>query len=387
QVLFKGANFQAQPSDEEIFYDCNSAGDGEMTTPSCKSNNTKPCDSCNFNDPVIVRATLERAAQATHILMQNFEQAKGSCKQPCSATLEITARLIPDPKSKSVSCRLQGRPITVQMPLEFDPKTGHLATKPASNTPSSVCHSGMPNDCFKCPGKKEESDICADIFGGSCVDSVDCPCGASDCRFRPIPDLKQKPMPMPVVSGTEEEEESLNAEIEADKDSESLYSNTEVVTAIVWSESEPEPEPAPPPPKIPEKRYFLALPQHKDFPNCAPCRFDPSPIMDEEGNVFCPGNCGCCQCAWRYRSFKENREHVNIKVCRCVQRGTIFTTFDQRENCSQTSGFDFCPCREKAEAKFLQLYNCEMWSSPTATRGREVRLDEITEIAERKPEE
>lgn len=131
---------------------------------------------------------------------------------------------------------------------------------------------------------------------------------------------------------------------------------------------------------VPLKRYFMALPQHKEFSSCSPCRYSPSPIMDENGNVFCPGQCGCCQCPWKRRSFSDNREHVNVKVCRCVQRGTIFSSFEDRETCSQTSYFDFCPCREKAEAKYLELYHREMWSSATATRGPEIQLNQIKEL-------
>lgn len=85
-------------------------------------------------------------------------------------------------------------------------------------------------------------------------------------------------------------------------------------------------------------------------------------------------------CPWIKRSLASNWEHTNVKVCRCVQRGTIFTKFEDREVCSQSSYFDFCPCREKAEAKYLELYHREMWSRPDGLRGREIRLSEIKEL-------
>ncbi|XP_064535611.1 serine-rich adhesin for platelets [Drosophila montana] len=160
QVLYRGPNFQAQRSDEDIFFDCLSIGDTDFPREghsckmyaSCKTitstnptmcskasskkatNSCKTTSTCNasasskFDDPVVVRETLERAANATQMLLRNFERNKRVCKRPCSATLEITARLLTDPKETSSKCRLEGRPVTVQMPLQFDPNTGQMVT-------------------------------------------------------------------------------------------------------------------------------------------------------------------------------------------------------------------------------------------------------------------
>ncbi|XP_073817723.1 uncharacterized protein [Musca autumnalis] len=117
--------------------------------------------------------------------------------------------------------------------------------------------------------------------------------------------------------------------------------------------------------RSPPKLYRKALPQHKDVDVCIKCRFDPSPLIDEEGRVFCPGNCGCCLCAWTPRattSLEDVLKHTKIKVCKCRNRGTIFEDFGEIQSiCSQISYFDICPCREKVEAKHLELYGIDMW--------------------------
>ncbi|KAI8129868.1 Janus kinase and microtubule-interacting protein 1 [Lucilia cuprina] len=51
-----------------------------------------------------------------------------------------------------------------------------------------------------------------------------------------------------------------------------------------------------------KKIFRLAYPQHKDVDVCIKCRFEPSPLIDENGRIFCPGNCGCCLCAWKPRA-------------------------------------------------------------------------------------
>jgi len=206
----------------------------------------------------------------------------------------------------------------------------------------------------------------------------------------PVPEPEPEPIPIPVPLPIEEPEEEPEVPKPPPEhlriyapEPEPEYRTTESEDSDEIESSEEEQVAVPPPPQEPQpvgKRYYLALPQNKEFSNCSPCRFDPSPIMDEDGNVFCPGNCGCCMCPWKKRSFVQNQEHINVKVCRCVQRGTIFTKFEDREVCSQASYFDFCPCREKAEAKFLELYHVEMWSRPDITRGREIRLTEIKEL-------
>lgn len=359
QVLYRGANFQPHRSDEDIFYDCQSFGDNEST----KGSNI-------YDNAEIVCNTVQRAAQAAHMIMQNFDQCQCGCQKPCTATLEITARLIPDPKNSNLNCRLQGRPVTVQMPLEFDPKTGHLATKSARSLSLEAKPTGKHIDEHRGEQQQGEETLVEDTVEETIGDSSPAIVRTRSVSLVIMPEyVESRPRQRSVEDDLWK---GMTPEQRQSRDEPEILIEKKTLDLPILGEG-----------RAPHaKRYFMALPQHKDFSNCSPCRYTPSPIMDEEGNVFCPGNCGCCQCAWKVRSFDKNDEHVNVKVCRCVQRGTIFTSFDERENCSQTSYFDFCPCREKAEAKFLQLYSREMWSTPDATRGREISLDEIVEITD-----
>ncbi|EDV42828.1 uncharacterized protein Dana_GF16833 [Drosophila ananassae] len=434
RLLFMGSNFQHGRCDQDVFYDCQSNGEDsprEGRSGTSRSATSRSVTSkCRLDDPAAIRQALERAANATNTLLKNFDNS-GGWNNPCAVTLEITARLV-DPKKTRSGCPLHGKPVTVQMPLQFNPQGGGKLTtcqkrelpRPRHQSSGSVCQcrTGAPKAKKPCPGKSEsqqqffqsESHVSrsdASAYMGSCGDSTIC-CHSRiyQNRYQPderevisisylsVPETNQiweeeatvediKP-PLPPPEKIEEppvEPEPVPEEhikIEAPPQEDEDESDTETVsesepsTATVVLFDEPEPETSAPS----GKKYYLARPQNKEFSNCSPCRFDPSPIMDEEGNVFCPGNCGCCMCPWKRRTFEENREHINVKVCRCVQRGTIFTKFEDREVCSQTSYFDFCPCREKAEAKFLELYHTEMWSSPDNTRGREIQLSEIKEL-------
>lgn len=136
----------------------------------------------------------------------------------------------------------------------------------------------------------------------------------------------------------------------------------------------------------PEHRLYKALPQHKDIHICSPCRYDPSPLIDEEGNVFCPQNCGCCLCPWRKRATDsqiDQIKHEKIKVCKCRMKGSIFADYTSRAKCSNTSYFDCCPCRERAEAKYLEMTGEEMWSPDDKlkerVRGDPVNLEDVVE--------
>lgn len=133
-------------------------------------------------------------------------------------------------------------------------------------------------------------------------------------------------------------------------------------------------------------RIYKALPQHKDIHICSPCRYDPSPLIDEEGNVFCPHNCGCCLCPWRKRATDsqiDQIKHEKIKVCKCRMKGSIFADYTSRAKCSNTSYFDCCPCRERAEAKYLEMTGEEMWSPDDKlrerVRGDPVNLEDVVE--------
>ncbi|XP_032593598.2 uncharacterized protein LOC6563303 isoform X2 [Drosophila grimshawi] len=157
ETLYRMPNFKANGSDEDVFHDCLSISDSDRPREgqsfkdfaSCQSNlshkrklpshqhssndysaRCKASMSGNFDDPEAVRAALKRAENVTQMLLQSFEKSHkaGDDKHPCTATLEITARLIPDPKSARSKCHSQGRPVTVQMPLQFDPNTCQMIT-------------------------------------------------------------------------------------------------------------------------------------------------------------------------------------------------------------------------------------------------------------------
>lgn len=429
RLLFMGSNFQHGRSNQDVFYDCQSNGEDsprEGRSATSRSATSRSATSkCRLDDPAAIRQALERAANATNTLLKNFDNS-GGWNNPCSVTLEITARLV-DTKKSRAGCPLHGKPVTVQMPLQFNPQGGGKLTppcqkrempRPRHQSSGSICHcrTGVPKAKKPCPGKsasqkelfRSESHISrsdASAYMGSCGDSTIC-CRSRiyQNRYEPeerevisisyltVPETNQiweeeatvvdvkPPIPPPeIIEEPQVVKEPEPVQAKAPPQEDEDESDTETVSSSSATEvllDEPKPE-APTPSG---KKYYLVRPQNKEFSNCSPCRFDPSPIMDEEGNVFCPGNCGCCMCPWKRRSFDENREHINVKVCRCVQRGTIFTKFEDRETCSQTSYFDFCPCREKAEAKFLELYHMEMWASPDNTRGREIQLSEIKEL-------
>ncbi|KAM8703477.1 hypothetical protein ACLKA7_008150 [Drosophila subpalustris] len=424
QVLHVVRNFRENRSDEDIFFDCMSTGDSDFAQAgnSCKSSSGRSngkssgqgpstSESSRFDDPEALRAALERIAEGTQMMLKNFEQSKSGCRKSCNATLEITARLITDSKDNGPNCRFQGRPVTMKMPLEFDPSTGQLGTKSAASSSRHICEKpcsrsrSQSQSQISHPGRVlsqhqqqdyqqqtscvSEAETQDDVFEGSCTPTL-----ASNSQ-QPM----KVPLPVPgLIPAQSQSEPEPEPEPESDVVLESLWEPEQLpesdgAETLLESEVEEAPTPkykkpleAEDTPRTSKQkplgtgRYFMALPQHRDFSNCSPCRFSPSPIMDEAGNVFCPGNCGCCQCAWKRRSFADNRDHINVKVCRCVQRGTIFSSFADRETCSQTSYFDFCPCREKAEAKYLELYNREMWSSANATRGPEVQLNQIKEL-------
>ncbi|EDW38237.1 GL12128 [Drosophila persimilis] len=458
-------------SEQDTFFDCQSSNEdcGSPGEPG--------------HDAEAMRCALERTAANIQMMLSSLNEMPPPSR-PIGFTLEITTTLVVNDDTQSATCgRVTGQPVTVQMPLQFDPRTRQLtsscpgkqqhqehqqqhqhqhrqqiqasicecrsigATKLGSGKSDSkkflACDSYDAGGIFTEQYKTCDSESCGTCqtdsdrfytydqdpsFMGSCGDSTSrvvtqCRC-THTCWFEqdsrevisitaipcskpcsmpepvpepPMPPIVERPIeiepivepepepapppppePLPVVlEESETESEAASEESVVTMKEPSEHSLTPPPTPKIET---PVPEPAVAPAVPAAKRYFLARPQHKEFSNCSPCRYDPSPIVDDEGNVFCPGNCGCCQCAWKPRSFEDNVQHEQVKVCRCITRGTIFTSFEDRETCSATSSFDLCPCREKAEAKFLELYHCEMWSAPDMIRGREVQLSEIKEL-------
>uniref|UniRef100_A0A6P4EHV4 Uncharacterized protein LOC108043525 n=1 Tax=Drosophila rhopaloa TaxID=1041015 RepID=A0A6P4EHV4_DRORH len=122
RLLFMGDNFQQQRSDQDIFFDCL----GPEGLPDSPKEGRSATSRCKFDDPTSIREALERAANTTQMLLKNFDSL-GGWNRPCAVTLELTARLV-DPKKSRIGCPLHGKPVTVQMPLEFNPQSGKIAS-------------------------------------------------------------------------------------------------------------------------------------------------------------------------------------------------------------------------------------------------------------------
>ncbi|XP_017014039.2 uncharacterized protein [Drosophila takahashii] len=134
RLLYMGDNFQQTRSDQDIFFDCQ--GPAEDSPKEGRSAASR----CKLDDPAAIREALERAANATQMLLKNFDKA-GGWNQPCAVTLELTARLV-DPKKGRAGCPLHGKPVTVQMPLEFNPQSGRGLTCQQKHPPprkESIC--------------------------------------------------------------------------------------------------------------------------------------------------------------------------------------------------------------------------------------------------------
>nr|ACN94728.1 GA17355 [Drosophila miranda] len=407
-------------SEQDTFFDCQSSNE-DCGSPGEPGHDTEA-----------MRCALERTAANIQMMLSSLNEMSPPSR-PIRFTLEITTTLAVNDDKQSASCgRVTGQPASICECRSIG------ATKFGSGKSDGKkflgCDSYDAGGTFTEQYKTCDSESCGTCqtdsdrfytydkdssFMGSCGDSTShvvtqcrcthtcwfeqdsrevisitaIPCSKPCSMPEPVPEPPMPPIEKEPIVEPEPEPAPppLPVMLEESETESEAASEESVVTLKEPSEHSlppppapkietPAPEPAVAPAVPAEKRYFLARPQHKEFSNCSPCRYDPSPIVDDEGTVFCPGNCGCCQCAWKPRSFEDNVEHEQVKVCRCITRGTIFTSFEDRENCSATSSFDLCPCREKAEAKFLELYHCEMWSAPDMIRGREVQLSEIKEL-------
>ncbi|XP_065722138.2 uncharacterized protein [Drosophila suzukii] len=129
RLLYMGDNFQQTRSDQDIFFDCQ--GPAEDSPKEGRSATSR----CKLEDPAAIREALERAANATQMLLKNFDKA-GGWNQPCAVTLELTARLV-DPKKGRAGCPLHGKPVTVQMPLEFNPQGNKMVSCQQKHPPAT----------------------------------------------------------------------------------------------------------------------------------------------------------------------------------------------------------------------------------------------------------
>ncbi|KAH8369094.1 hypothetical protein KR009_000818 [Drosophila setifemur] len=121
--------------DRDTFHDCQSEDDnieelgvglGHGDAVVCTR---APC----FDDPVEIRAVLERAAVATQRLLRCYggtnRVVRPSMTQFYPATLELSACLHTDdfcPCPKDRQCKLKGDPVTLKLPIELNPESGQV---------------------------------------------------------------------------------------------------------------------------------------------------------------------------------------------------------------------------------------------------------------------
>ncbi|XP_020813742.1 uncharacterized protein LOC110188370 [Drosophila serrata] len=87
-----------------------------------------------YDDPVEIRAVLERAAIATQRMLRCYGGTDGGPTLPSRsrfypATLEVSARLHTDDKCpcpKDRQCKLRGDPVTLNLPIELNPESGQV---------------------------------------------------------------------------------------------------------------------------------------------------------------------------------------------------------------------------------------------------------------------
>ncbi|XP_017123874.1 uncharacterized protein LOC108143835 [Drosophila elegans] len=121
--------------DVDTFYDCRS--DEECSPESVVGGGDEViCKQApRFDDPVEIRAVLERAATATQRLLRCYG-GTDFCVPPrptmtrfYPATLEVSARLHTDDKCpcpKDRQCKLIGDPVTLKLPIELNPESGQV---------------------------------------------------------------------------------------------------------------------------------------------------------------------------------------------------------------------------------------------------------------------
>ncbi|KAH8243091.1 hypothetical protein KR032_004554 [Drosophila birchii] len=138
-----------------------------------------------FDDPVEIRAVLERAAIATHQMLRCYGGSDGGLTRPSKArfypaTLEVSARLHTDDKCpcpKDRQCKLRGDPVTLNLPIELNPETCQVKVnifQPKSIATICGCDESKTKNrasnrsvrwCQEmiCPGCQEEPCACENI--------------------------------------------------------------------------------------------------------------------------------------------------------------------------------------------------------------------------------
>ncbi|KAH8329760.1 hypothetical protein KR074_003819 [Drosophila pseudoananassae] len=121
--------------DEDTFYDCLSDEEEVVEEQEMAHGDAVVCKRApRFDDPVEIRAVLERAAIATQQLLRCYGGADTPAPRPSMtrfypATLELSARLHTDdlcPCPKERQCKLRGDPVTLKLPIELNPESGQV---------------------------------------------------------------------------------------------------------------------------------------------------------------------------------------------------------------------------------------------------------------------
>lgn len=89
------------------------------------------------------------------------------------------------------------------------------------------------------------------------------------------------------------------------------------------------------------------FPQQRNIKVCVPCYCDTCPLFDNDGNLICPEQCGCCTCAYTINEANPD-DRTELELCRCTSKtqfNTIGRSYVSRCQCSRR--VDLCPCRDK----------------------------------------
>lgn len=89
------------------------------------------------------------------------------------------------------------------------------------------------------------------------------------------------------------------------------------------------------------------FPQQRDISVCVPCYCDTCPLFDNDGNLICPEQCGCCTCAYTINESNPE-DRTELELCRCTSK-TQFNTIGRSHvsRCQCSRRVDLCPCRDK----------------------------------------
>ncbi|XP_017058347.2 uncharacterized protein LOC108099366 [Drosophila ficusphila] len=123
-----------ESEDLDTFHDCRS-DDEESPELAIGGGDEVICKQApRFDDPVQIRAVLERASVATRRLLRCYGGTDCVPTRPSMtlfypATLEVCARLHTDEKCpcpKDRQCKLIGDPVTLKLPIELNPESGQV---------------------------------------------------------------------------------------------------------------------------------------------------------------------------------------------------------------------------------------------------------------------